>query len=360
MSRLEAGKKMRLLFICPGYGRISRGVEVFLHELVKRIDKDRFEITILCRTGAQADGVRSINVATLDRSKIEAYDGSTVFRMLRLLRLGSSTEIESFFYSLCATKHLSSHEYDLILPFGGYWTFLLAYVFKKSAKIVSVGHAGPVKSELRLSDAFVAITEFASCQAEEMTGLKKVVVIPNGVDVEKFHPGGARGDRAQTILCVAAFAIDKRHDLLFDAMMLMDRSVRLVCVGAGAIPASLSAHPVCKSHSVEFRCVSHEEMPDIYREADVFTLPSPEEAFGIVFLEAMATGLNVVAADAPRQRLVIGSPGFYCNVFDAAEYARSLREALTSPRRNSNIDRASQYGWDKVAREYQSFFASFG
>jgi glycosyltransferase involved in cell wall biosynthesis len=347
---------MRLLFICPGYGRINRGVEVFLHELVQRLDMSRFEVCILGQVEAQRDGVRCIKIPTLSRSLLESWDRRLPFRILSLLHLGNSVELESFLLSLCATRHLATGSYDLIFPFGGYWTYFLAFLFKKRAKLVSIGHAGPVKRELKLSDAFVAITDIASCQAKEMNCPDTIVLIPNGVDTARFHPGTDRGGMPKTVLCVAAFSSHKRYDLLFDAMMLLDPSVRLVCAGRGAVPAALSGHPLCQSGRVEFRSVPHDEMPDIYRQADVFTLPSPEEAFGLVFLEALATGLNVVAADAPRQRYVIGPSGFFCDVHDPAAYARSLDEALSHPQGSANIRRAAQFGWERVAGLYQEFF----
>ena len=359
MSEKLVAEKIRLLFLCPGYARISRGVEVFLHELVERIDKTRFDVTILCCGDGRNDGVRFIRIQALNRSRIEPYDGGILLKLLKLLRLGSSTEIESFVFSLGCARHLFQNRYDLMFPFGGYWSFQVTALLKKSAKIVSIGHAGPVRCELKFSDAFVAITDFALGQAREMVPQMPMAMIPNGVDLAKFHPvGGPRGERPPTILCVAAFAVDKRHDLLFDAMIFLDRSVRLLCVGPGVIPVQLSQHPLCSSHKVEFRCVTHEEMPEIYREADVFTLPAPEEAFGIVFLEALATGLNVVAHDGPRQRSVIGTPGFYCNVFDSKGYAEVLKKALTTSHRDMNIKQASVFGWNKIVQRYQEFLSS--
>lgn len=349
---------MKLLFICPGYGAISRGVEVFLQELASRIDRERFQVTILGRVERQAGGVRCHKIATVDRSRIEPWLGRTAARLLRWLRLGSAAEIESFFFSLCCTGHLARHRYDVIVPLGGYWTFLAAFLNRKGARIVSVGQAGPVRSELGLCHSFVALTDFARAQAEQMAGSKKMAVIPNGVDTAAFTPGGERGERPPTVLSAAAFSPDKRYDLLFDAMTLLDPSVRLVCVGAGAVPAELSAHPLCKTHRVEFRSVRHHEMPEIYRQADVFTLASPEEAFGIVFLEALATGLNVVAADAPRQRSVVGPSGFFCDVFDAQAYADALRRALSSPQPEGNRAWASGHNWDRIARLYEDHFQS--
>lgn len=357
MSETQTENRMRVLFVCPGYGTISRGVEVFLQELSSRMDRGRFEVTILGRVEKEVDGVRCHKMATVDRRRIEPWLGRAAVKVLRWLRLGSAAEIESFFFSLCCIGHLTRNGYDLIVPLGGYWTFLAAFLGGKGARIVSVGQAGPVKCELRLCHSFVALTDYARAQAELMAGPKNMVVIPNGVDTAVFSPGGERGG-APRVLCAAAFSPEKRYDLLFDAMMHLDSSVKLLCVGAGALPAALSAHPLCTTQRVEFRSVAHHEMPEIYRQADVFTLASPEEAFGIVFLEAMATGLNVVAADAPRQRSVVGPPGFFCDVFDAGAYAAALLQALSTPQPERNRDWACRHHWDRITRLYEEHFLS--
>ncbi|MEI8631918.1 glycosyltransferase [Vibrio sp. PP-XX7] len=87
-----------------------------------------------------------------------------------------------------------------------------------------------------------------------------------------------------------------------------------------------------------------------------FTLASPEEAFGIVFLEALASSLNVVAHDAPRQKYVVGDTGFYCNVFDSDEYAKTLQKALDIQQKEQNILQAQKFSWENIALEYERFF----
>lgn len=347
-----------MLFISPGYGKTSRGVEVFLRELAQRLDKSRFEVTILGRAESNLDDIRCVRISTIDRSVFTFSGGSLFGRLLRLVKLGGAADIESLFFSLCSARHLSQHCYDLIIPMGGFWSYAVAALFKKSGKIVSIGHAGPVKADLKLSDVFVALTDFGRSEALAIDSALRVVVIPNAVDLAMFSPPPEMVLRPKTVLCVAAFTPDKRHDLLFDAMARLDPSVALVCVGPGPVPAELRSHPVCSSHRVEFRAASHDEMPEIYRDAGVFTLASPEEAFGLVFLEALACGLNVVAADAPRQRFVLGGAGFFCDVFDPHQYALTLAKALDTSQAEANLGRAKAFGWERCAALYQELFES--
>jgi glycosyltransferase involved in cell wall biosynthesis len=352
-------RKIRLLFICPGYGKIDRGVEVFLRELARRLDRSRFEVTILGRVDSEADHLRCVRIRTVDRSAFDFFRcAGWVWRGLRLVKLGGAAEVESLLFSLYSAYYLSRHSFDLIVPLGGFWSYAAAAIFKKSSKIVSIGQAGPVKADLRLSDVFVALTDFSRDEALAIAPGLDAVIIPNGVDLSRFTPSGEIARRSRTVLCVAAFVPDKRHDLLFDAMMRLDSSVSLLCVAPGSVPSRLKAHPLCRCHRVEFRSVSHDQMPAIYRDADVFTLASPEEAFGIVFLEALASGLNVVAADAPRQRYVLGSAGWYCDVSDPEAYARTLAAALGTPQPAVNVARAERFSWERSVALYQRLFES--
>ena len=69
-------------------------------------------------------------------------------------------------------------------------------------------------------------------------------------------------------------------------------------------------------------------LPAWYGAADCFTLPSRTESFGLVYLEAMACGLPVVAPDDAVRREVIGDAGLLCDVTDAAAYSGALSAAL--------------------------------
>jgi len=189
-------------------------------------------------------------------------------------------------------------------------------------------------------------------------------IIPNGVDVERFAPSAAsasrQGDRGRVILCAAALVPDKLHDLLFDAVMRLQGHVRVKCVGAGPHRAVLKQHPLAKEGRVEFCQHAFAEMPDVYRSADVFSLASLYEAFGIVFVEAMAAGLPVVAHDGPRQQFVVNGGGVLCDVHQPDIYAAALRSVLDAAPSSKARAQAMQFDWRTIAAEYDRLFTSLG
>jgi phosphatidyl-myo-inositol dimannoside synthase len=88
--------------------------------------------------------------------------------------------------------------------------------------------------------------------------------------------------------------------------------------------------------------VRAEELPDYFRLADVFVMPSTGEGFGIVFLEAMASGIQVIGGnqDGSLDALGDGILGTAVNPYDCEEIALAISAALRNPARTRNsIDR---------------------
>jgi phosphatidylinositol alpha-1,6-mannosyltransferase len=139
---------------------------------------------------------------------------------------------------------------------------------------------------------------------------ERVRVLPNTVD-ERFVPGPpseALRQRLQPgpgpiLLTVGRLAASERykgHELIFAALPALRRHfpdlVHLVA-GEGDDRARLEAraNELAGGDAVRFLgYVSDEDLPDLYRLADLFVMPSSEEGFGIVYLEAAACGLRVI------------------------------------------------------------------
>lgn len=354
--------RIRILFISPRFGSIDRGAEVFVRELVTRLDKTRFDVTILSHFHRERiDGVRFLQYPTIRREGISKWYEPTLGKILRRgRRMHGPAELEALVLLWHASDALKQGEFDVIVPQGGSWSYFFADRYRKpGARIVSIGQSGPVGPDLCRSDHFVALTPFAVEEVRVQNARLPVTLIPNGVDIQRFRPSASRPVQRsdKTVLCVAALTADKRHDLLFDAVSLLPGNVRALCVGSGPEERRLGRHPLCRAGRVTFRRAAQEQMPHIYQQADVFSLASPDEAFGIAFLEALASGVNVVANNGPRQKFVLGNAGFLCDVYDRHAYARKLLEALQTNQSDINVRHAARFSWEEVARRYEDLFA---
>ncbi|MGH9666702.1 MAG: glycosyltransferase, partial [Bryobacteraceae bacterium] len=135
------------------------------------------------------------------------------------------------------------------------------------------------------------------------------VVIPELIDLERWQPL-LRGARSApdpfsfTVLCVCRLYRRKRVGLLLEAAARLrsripELAVRIVGDGPeGARLRSMADTMRLPGLVTWLGDISDEEVAEEYRRANVFCLPSVQEGFGIVFLEAMAAGVPIVAARA--------------------------------------------------------------
>jgi glycosyltransferase involved in cell wall biosynthesis len=95
------------------------------------------------------------------------------------------------------------------------------------------------------------------------------------------------------------------------------------------------------------------QMPDVYRCADVFTLPSIDEPFGQAYVQAMACGLPVVVTDDEMRRYIVADAGILCDVTDVDIYAATIAEALSRNWKMQPRQNAMRFSWDIVALCYR-------
>jgi L-malate glycosyltransferase len=133
----------------------------------------------------------------------------------------------------------------------------------------------------------------------EHVPVKKIAIVPNGVDFDRLLPRVVRG-RLRKVVVVANLRHEKGHDVLIDAAARVlrrfpDASFNLVGSGPEYERLRALAQTRGVSHAVTF--LGHrEDVPAHLADADIFVLPSRTEAFPNAVLEAMATGLPVVAS----------------------------------------------------------------
>jgi glycosyltransferase involved in cell wall biosynthesis len=168
-------------------------------------------------------------------------------------------------------------------------------------------------------------------------------------------------DEAPVALCVSRFAPEKNFPLVLDAyraMRAVNPAVRLILVGDGPMAEDLKRAGL--GIVVAGRLVNG-ELSAHYASADIFLFPSTTETFGNVTMEAMASGLAVVAYDyaAARQHIVHGRSGLLAPVDDRIgfiEHASALARDLPRARMLGRLARevAEPLGWDKVVVDFEA------
>jgi glycosyltransferase involved in cell wall biosynthesis len=161
----------------------------------------------------------------------------------------------------------------------------------------------------RRADLVITVSRYCAERLEELYGVQNAVVVPELIDLEawrdRFQSNPAAPDpRKFTVLSVCRFYPRKRLDVLLRAVALLrgripELEVRIVGNG----PERQRLHAMTRELGIErfitwVGDVSIGQLAREYNRADVFCLPSVQEGFGIVFLEAMAAGKAIIAANA--------------------------------------------------------------
>jgi 1,2-diacylglycerol 3-alpha-glucosyltransferase len=179
-------------------------------------------------------------------------------------------------------------------------------------------------------------------------GLKKPsTVISNGLDIRRYSPTGQDEEDVEAryelpsgprILAVGRLAKDKKLNTLIRAMREVTKAypAHLLLVGKGDDRERLQtlARELDLADHVHFLgFVPEEDLPAIYRHSDIFTIASDVEVQSIPTLQAAATGLPIVAADAAALPELVenNENGFLVAPNDPAAFAAAFRKILDDP-----------------------------
>ena len=203
------------------------------------------------------------------------------------------------------------------------------------------------RANARRADVVIAPSRYSADVARREYGVaaEKIAVVPEPIELERWAALFAAASRCPragpAVLCVARMYPRKRiGDLLEAAALLRHRipGVRVRIVGKGP-----EWEHVVRLHATLglgetvalLGDVSRERLAEEYVSADIFCLPSVQESLGIVFLEAMAAGLPVVACRAAAIPEVVedGVTGLLAPPRDPAGLAAALEALVADPRR---------------------------
>jgi glycosyltransferase involved in cell wall biosynthesis len=164
-----------------------------------------------------------------------------------------------------------------------------------------------------------------------------VAVVPNGIDTERFTPEGEVHEsmpEGPTVLFVGRLVEGKRPgDALeaFVGVLEEHPDASLVFVGEGPLRDELEreADSLGVSGSVRFLGhLAYDEMPSVYRGADVLVLPSRAEGLPRTVLEAMASGVVPVTSDLPQVRATVEGCGETVPAGDVGGFQTQLSRLL--------------------------------
>ncbi len=171
---------------------------------------------------------------------------------------------------------------------------------------------------------------------------KTFAVIPNWVDVEKFAYRPHPAHEHLTVGLLGQISPHKGHDEAVEAMRHLGVGYRLLIAGKGDAKYTAALKDKAAGLPVEF--VGFTPLPDFFEQIDILAAPSWEEPFGIVLLEAMASGIPVIATAKGGPLDIIQSTlhGVLIPVRDPKALADAIRLLASDDERRGNIVRAAR------------------
>jgi len=330
-------KKLTILFLVNGFG--VGGAEKALLELVKRIDREQFRVLVASvgQGGVLEQEFRSASEACFVFTKKFSFDFSLIPKVADLLKtyrvnillttLFYADVIGTFAAQMVGTPVKMSWQTALAIPTGNVaddrWRHIVTYraAASQMTHIVAVSH--------EVQNYFIQNRHIPP---------KKISTIHYGVDLSRFRKSGKTirkelglSDHDLIISVVGHLSDVKGHTYLLKASpSLIRKNPRIQLVFAGDGPEKASLEKEAKSlgirEHVHFLGV-RSDVPDILRSSDIFVLPSIYEGLPNVVLEAMASGLPVVASGVGGipEAVENGKTGF---LFPAGDSLR-LKQALS-------------------------------
>ena len=239
------------------------------------------------------------------------------------------------------------------------------------------------RAMVRSADHVITCSRYMRVHVANVFGVRpaKITAIPNGIDPRDLEPVAADLDALRAkyaapddrlVLLVGRLVYEKGFHLALDALAPIVRrlgGVRFVIAGTGTAETELKRQARrlgLSSHGVFLGWVGDDMLHSLYRVSDLCIVPSLYEPFGLVALEAMASGCLCVVADTGGLREVVpveGTVGLRFPSRDATALRGVLERVLTDDDARAQLvaearEHVLRFDWAEVARRTADVYAA--
>ncbi|RLF64236.1 MAG: glycosyltransferase family 1 protein [Thermoplasmata archaeon] len=371
---------MKVALVVEWFNRDAGGVAYHVSELANVFSKNGMDVTVITNkverpfSNVNADileveGVTDplfgTNISPAVKKKLKGFlndNFDVVHAHHAFSRLPLATL--SLAYKQNIPSVLTTHTVSFFPDYEYFWNFI-SYGYPRYRMVISK------------VNKIIAVSEAAKKFISYFTQ-KDAVVIPNGVSIKKFHPVdkylarekvGLDGD--PIILYVGRLVPKKGVDVLIRSMKEVVESyphALLVIAGSGKMMPLLKTLvriAGLEKNILFLGFVGENLLPYLYNSADVFALPSiTAESFGIVLLEAMASGVPVISTRVGGIEEVLGGGkyGYLVEPNNSSELARGIIELLDDKNLREDIAKKGrervekEYSWDNVGKRVMEVY----
>jgi glycosyltransferase involved in cell wall biosynthesis len=355
--------KRRILFALPGLHRVSRGAEAAFENVARVLaGYPDMEVTLLgSGQPREGDPYRFIHAPLIPRERFERWP--------KVPPLRSDYRWEELTFLPGLLRRMKPADYDVAVTCSFPFVHWALRGLRRGGRprTVFVTQNGDWPARRLNAEYRTFACDGLVCTNPEYFERNRATwrcaLIPNGMDASRFAPGeperAAFGLPEGVPLVLMVSALIPSKFVLEGVRAVADLpGAHLVVAGDGPLRGEVDAL-VAERMPGRFKrlTTTMDRMPALYRSADAFLHLSRDEAFGNVYVEALATGLPVVAHDYPVARWILGGAGSLVASQDLTAVTGALREALASrpDRAGLHAAAAERFDWKVVAGLYADF-----
>jgi glycosyltransferase involved in cell wall biosynthesis len=355
---------MHILFALPGLHRFDRGAEVVFESVAQQISRHGEHRVTLVGSGEQRPG-RSydfIHVPAASREHFEHWP------KLPFLRHEFMYEELTFAARLASLPAVGEADVTMTCsyPYTN-WALRRPRTGRRSKHVFVTQNGDWAALRKGLEPRFFSCDGLICTNPlyfERNRERWYSTLIPNGLDPAVFHAGpprkaelGLPTDRP-LVLMVSALEPGKRVVEAMEAVADVP-GLFLVVAGDGPMREKVDrlAAELLPGRFLR-RTFKREQMPDLYRSADLFLHTKIQESFGNVYIEALSCGVPIVAHDDDVTRWILGKHAVLVDSTSKARLTAAIMEGLRTPRQGADVAAwaHARYSWDVVAAKYLDFF----
>ena len=224
------------------------------------------------------------------------------------------------------------------------------------------------------SDYVIANSPALQAICKQFSSHQDIKVITNGVDSDVFYPKSNNLANSTTndiqLLFVSRLTLQKGIWTLIKACGILNQrgitNYKLTVVGEGHLKDEMFS--LIDEYKIRDKVnflgwKKLEELPDIYRSADIFILPSAMEGMASVTLQAIASGLPIIVSRVAGNEDVLeeGYNGLSAQYNNPLDFADAIEKLIKQPElrkkmsRNS-IEKSKQFTWESIAKKYLELY----
>lgn len=353
-------KKIKIIHIIPALN--IGGAEKILIDILRNINKNRFEFLVIClkEAGVLASQLQSVGIPIVSVDKKSKLGIDSLIKMIRIIRKFQPNIIHTHLFGGTIYGRVSA------------WIARVKCVVTTEHNITA--HEGFAHKIIKKATA--GLTNYTTCVSKAVKeyvvayeGVRepRVQIIYNGIVVEKFWHNQRNYSQKENLIIgsVGRLVWQKGFDILIKAMAnLKDRNIECYIAGDGELRDVLESNIKQLNLQNKTRLVgSISNIPDFLKKIDIFILPSRWEGLGIAILEAGLSGLPVIASNVDGIKEIINNRnGLLFKVGDVDDLTDKINKLVNNKTKRKKLGARLQqevkekFDLKKIVKQYEDFY----